>query len=49
MNKEFIEVKKVKWEIIKIKYEALTTRDNYYFNLVKKIGIIVTWLSLISC
>lgn len=49
MNKEFIELQKVKLEMVKIQYEVLTIRDTYYFSLIKKIGFIVTWLSLISC
>lgn len=49
MNKEFIETEKLKYELMKTKYQALENRDGYYFNLFKKIAIIVSWLSLISC
>jgi hypothetical protein len=49
MNKEFFESQKAKWELIRIKYEALNIRDTYIINHLKNIIWLLTILTLMSC
>ena len=48
MNKEFFETEKAKWEVLKVKFDALKTRDDYYFAYLKKVGILLAMLSTVS-
>lgn len=49
MNKEFYETEKVKWDVMKVKYEARKIRDNYYFSHLMNLGKLLALLSLTSC